>query len=152
MEHTMNHITTDFPGTTQHQALLRHIVKYYQGDARVLSVIVLGSLGRGNWDKYSDLDLDVVITDDAEVHIEEELRALSESFAPLGEYPAIIFAEEPDEGEIVLESLMMLSIRYHPLAGTNYSIVDSMRMLSGNLDHETIAAAGPACRMYPQFF
>ncbi len=142
----MNHIPTNFPGTTQHQALLRHFVSYYHEDPRVLSVIVLGSLGRGNWDRLSDLDLDVVITDDAQVRIEQELRALSESFAPLGERPAVIFAEDPDEGEIVLESLMMLSIRYHPLADTNYSIVDSMRVLSGSLDHAIIAAAGTANR------
>lgn len=142
----MTNSTADYPGTPQQQSLLRHIVHYYQNDPRVLSVIVLGSLGRGNWDEYSDLDLDVVITDDAKVSIEEELRALSESFAPLGEHPAIVFAEEVDEGEIVLESLMMLSIRYHPLADTNDSIVDSMRVLSGSLDHDTIAAAGTANR------
>lgn len=140
----MNPITVDFPGTEQHQALLRQIVKYYQGDDRVLSVIVFGSLGRGNWDEFSDLDLDVVITDDAVDRIEEELRSLSESFAPLGEHPAIIFADGADEGEIVLESLMMLSIRYHPLADTSPNIVDSMHVLSGSLDHETIAAAGDA--------
>ena len=138
-----------YPGTAQHQALLEHIVNYYHADPRVLSVIVLGSVGRGNWDALSDLDLDVVVTDDAKVNIKDELCALSESFAPLREYPAIIFAEEPNEGEIVLESLMMLSIRYHPLEDTKYSIVDSMRVLSGNLNHDTIAAAGIANRQEP---
>lgn len=142
----MTNPTAGYPGTAQHQSLLRHVVNYYHDDERVLAVIVFGSVGRGNWDTLSDLDLDVVVTDDANITVEEELRALSDSFAPLGELPAIIFAEQADEGEIVLESLMMLSIRYHPLADTKYSIVDSMRVLSGSLPHETIAAAGTANR------
>lgn len=142
----MTNPTAEYPGTQQHQSLIRHIVNYYHDDPRVLSIIVLGSVGRGNWDALSDLDLDVVVTDDAKVNVEDELRALSESFSPLGERSAIIFAEEVDEGEVVLESLMMLTIRYHPLANTNYSIVDSMRVLSGSLPHDTIAAAGIANR------
>lgn len=142
----MTNPTAETPGTQQHQALLRHIVRYYQNDPRVLSVIVFGSLGRGDWDEFSDLDLDIIITDGSKVNIEEELRALGASFLPLGERPAIIYADEIDEGEIVLESLMMLSIRYHPLAVTSQNIVDSMRVLSGNLDHAEIAAAGNANR------
>lgn len=38
-----------FPGTPQHQSLLRAIVAFYQHDSRVLAVIVFGSLGRGGW-------------------------------------------------------------------------------------------------------
>ena len=48
------------PGTRAHQALLRSIVDAYAADERVLAVGVLGSLGRGTWDEWSDLDLDVV--------------------------------------------------------------------------------------------
>ena len=131
-----------FPGTAQHQALLEQIVNFYHDDPRVLAIIVFGSVGRGDWDVFSDLDLDVVITEDAVVTIEEELRALGDSFIPLGERPAIIYADETDEGEIVLESLMMLSIRYHLLEDTSPNIVDSMHVLSGSLDHAEIAAAG----------
>ena len=52
-----------YPGTPQHQRLLKTIVIHYANDPRILAIIVFGSLGRGNWDPYSDLDLDVIIAD-----------------------------------------------------------------------------------------
>ncbi len=52
-----------YPGTAEQQALLRAVVAHYRDDPRILAVIVFGSLGRGNWDSYSDLDLDVIIAD-----------------------------------------------------------------------------------------
>lgn len=132
-----------FPGTKQHQALLNSIVDFYQNDARILAVIVFGSLGRGNWDKYSDLDLDVIVADDIRIDISNELQRLCKSFDGLNEQAAIIIPEG-DEGEIILESLMQLSIRYHPLSQTSPNIVDSMLVLEGSLDDTEIIAAGNA--------
>jgi hypothetical protein len=43
-------------------------------------------------------------------------------------------------------SLLQFSIRYHPMASTSPNIVDSLRVLCGRLDRETIAAAGLANR------
>jgi len=130
-----------FPGTKQHQALLNSIVTFYQNDPRVLAVIVFGSLGRGNWDEYSDLDLDVIVADDIRIDISNELDRLCKSFAGLNERAAIILPEG-DEGDIVLESLMQLSIRYHLLSQTSPNIVDSMLVLAGSLDHMEITSAG----------
>ena len=53
------------PGTPQHQSLLRTIVAHYDQDPRILAIVVFGSQGRGNWDGLSDIDLDVVIANDA---------------------------------------------------------------------------------------
>jgi hypothetical protein len=39
---------------------------------------------------------------------------------------------------------MQISVRYHPLATTKPAIVDSMKVLAGELDRESIAAAGLA--------
>jgi len=130
-----------FPGTLQHQALLRAIVAFYEHDARVLAVIVFGSLGRGGWDALSDIDLDVVVADDACIQVDDELRRLCASFAPLGERVALVVPQGDDEADVVLESLLQLSVRYHPLAATKPAIVDSMRVLAGRLDAATIAAA-----------
>lgn len=135
--------STVFPGTQQHQALLERVVTFYQNDPRILAVIVFGSLGRGDWDEYSDLDLDIIVADGIVVDISSELHILCESFAGLNERAAIIIPDD-DEGDIVLESLMQLSIRYHPLAATSPNIVDSMLILSGNLDQVQITAAGEA--------
>src|SRR5512140_610732 len=101
---------TEFPGTKKHQALLKSTVSYYQNDPRILAVIVFGSLGRGSWDEYSDLDLDVIVADDIRIDIANELQGLCKSFAGLNEGAAIIIPVR-DEGDIVLESLMQLSIR-----------------------------------------
>lgn len=133
-----------FPGTAQHQALLRAIVAFYQHDARVLAVIVFGSLGRGDWDALSDIDLDVVVADDAHIQVADELRRLCTSFAPLGERAALIVPQGDDEADVVLESLMQLSVRYHLMASTKPAIVDSMQVLVNRLDAATIAAAAAA--------
>jgi len=55
------------PGTSQHQTILHSIVSYYENDPRILAIAIFDSLGRGNWDRYSDLDLDVVIEDAIEI-------------------------------------------------------------------------------------
>jgi predicted nucleotidyltransferase len=132
-----------FPGTKQHQALLNCIVAFYQNDPRILAVIVFGSLGRGNWDEYSDLDLDVIVADDIRIDIAIELKRLCKSFTGLDERAAVIIPGD-HEGDIILESLMQLSIRYHPLSQTSPNIVDSMLVLAGSLDATKIAAAGNA--------
>ncbi len=133
-----------YPGTPQHQRLMEAIVTYYANDSRILAVIVFGSLGRGNWDHYSDLDLDVVIADDVNINVTHELERLSDSFSDIGEHAAIIIPEGEDAGNIVLKSLMGISIRYHSLHSTSPNIVDSMVVLTGQIDEAIIKAAGKA--------
>ena len=146
----MTRVAAEYPGTRQHQALLQAVVAHYEYDPRVLAVIVFGSLGRGTWDAYSDLDLDVIIADGAQVEIGQELRRLCDAFVSIGERAALIIPEGDDEGDIVLESLAQLSIRYHPLSATSPNIVDSLRVLSGHLDQAVIQAAGLANHTRPE--
>jgi predicted nucleotidyltransferase len=136
----------DYPGTSQHQALLRSIVAYYESDPRILAVAIFGSLGRGTWDCYSDLDLDVVIADGVQIDVDAELRQLTASFASVSESVVLIVPDGDDAGDIVLKSLMEVSIRYHPLSTTSPNIVDSLRLLSGRIDRAAIEAAGLANR------
>lgn len=131
-----------YPGTIQHQALLKGIVQYYAADPRIRAVVLFGSLGRGNWDADSDIDLDVVIGDRVSLDVGRELQELCDHLAMTGETATLIFATGPDEGEVVFASLMQLSVRYHTLSSTKPAIVDSMKVLTGELDPGTIAAAG----------
>ncbi len=140
--HTHRH----YPGTPQHQAILRAIVDHYENDPRILAVAVFGSLGRGNWDEYSDIDLDVVIADQVSLDVIEELTRLCLAFEPLGEHLAVIVPDGVDAGDVVFESLLQISVRYHPLATTHPNIVDSLQVLTGRIDHGVIAAAGTANR------
>jgi predicted nucleotidyltransferase len=142
----MRSAAESYPGTPQHQAVLRAIVAHYREDPRVLSVIVFGSLGRGNWDSLSDLDLDIVIADGVEIDPAEELRRLCDSLAVTGERVALIIPDGEDAGDALLESLLRLSVRFHPLAATSPSVVDSMRVLAGRIDPAAIVAAGLANR------
>jgi predicted nucleotidyltransferase len=140
------HIHRHYPGTPQHQAVLRAIVGYYENDPRILAVAVFGSLGRGNWDEHSDIDLDVVMADGVSLNVVEELTRLCQSCEPLGERLAVIVPDGVDAGDAVFESLLQLSVRYHPLATTSPHIVDSLQVLTGQIDHDVIAAAGAANR------
>jgi predicted nucleotidyltransferase len=139
--HELKHL----PGTLQHQKILNSIVSYYANDPRILAIIVFGSLGRGNWDRYSDLDLDVVIADAVKIDIESELIRLCASLASIDEQIALLIPYD-DDADVVFKSLMELSIRYHPLSGTSPNIVDSMLLLLGRIDRSAIETAGLANR------
>jgi predicted nucleotidyltransferase len=146
MDGPMPPIQQPRPGTPQHQAILRAIVAHYENDPRILTVAVFGSLGRGNWDEYSDIDLDVVIADGVTLDAVEEITQLCQTFEPLGERLAVIVPDDADAGDVVLESLLQMSVRYHPLAGTHPNVVDTMRILTSRIEHSVIAAAGQANR------
>jgi len=135
-----------YPGTPQHQAILRAIITHYENDQRILAVAVFGSLGRGNWDEYSDIDLDVVIADQVSLNVVKELIQLCRTFGPLGEHLAVIIPDGVDAGDVVFESLLQMSVRYHPLATTHPNIVESLQVLTARIDHSLVAAAGSANR------
>ncbi len=121
------------PGTARHQALLQTIVEAYAQDERVLAIGVLGSVARGTWDEWSDLDLDIVTTD--------ELDAVAEGHR-LGGHAALVLPTRPGEVDVVLPTLEEFSIRYHPLGTTNAHIVDDLKIISGTIDRDQIVAAG----------
>ena len=134
----------EFPGTQQHQLLLKAIVEQYENDLRILAVGVFGSLGRGNWDEFSDLDLDVIVDDNARLDVGQELLRLAEAFSAIGEPVALIIPDGEDAGDMVLQSLAQVSIRYHTLATTSPNILDTLLIVFGRIDPAPIAAAGRA--------
>jgi predicted nucleotidyltransferase len=136
--------TTDLPGTPQHQRVLAATIAHIAAQPWALALVLFGSLARGNWDEYSDLDLDVVTAEDVRVDPVSELERLCASFTSLDERAAVIVPKRGDEGDIVLESLLGLSVRFHPLATTSPNIVESMRLLWGSIPAAEIAAAGIA--------
>jgi predicted nucleotidyltransferase len=135
-----------YPGTPQHQAVLRANVAHYENDPRILAVAVFGSLGRGNWDEYSDIDLDVVIADGVSLNVVQEITKLCQTLESLGERSAVIIPDDTDAGDVVFESLLQMSVRYHPLATTHPNIVDTLQVLTGRIDHHAIVTAGSANR------
>lgn len=134
------------PGTPRHQRVLAATVAHVAAQPWARALVLFGSLARGNWDASSDLDLDVVIGDDARVDPVAELEHLCASFAAIGERAAVIVPKRGDEGDVVLESLLGLSVRFHSLAATSPNIVESMRLLWGRIPAEDIADAGMANR------
>jgi len=139
------HKSKGLPGTLQHQRVLQAIISYYENDPRILAITVFGSLGRGNWDPYSDLDLDVVIADEIKMDVATELMQLGDSLAAIDEHIALLIPDD-DDADVVFKSLLELSIRYHPLVNTSPNIVDSMLLLLGRIDLSVIETAGLANR------
>ncbi len=123
---------------------------YHARQPWALAFILFGSLARGDWDTYSDLDLDVVIADDARIEPIAEITRLCERLAAtLDERPALIAPRRGDDGDVVLASLATFSIRYHPLRATSPNIVATMRVLWGRIAEETVRAAGLANAVAP---
>ncbi len=135
-----------YPGTIEHQHILDLIGSYYADEPRILAVGLFGSLVRGNWDEFSDLDLDVVIHDGVQINVQAELTDLCCYLHNMGEEVLITLVDGPDSGDVVLASLVQFSIRYHSLATTNWKIIDSLQLLHGDIDKATIVMAGEANR------
>lgn len=134
-------LPTIWPGAPAHQRLLRVMTAYHARQPWARAFIVFGSVARGDWDTYSDLDLDVVIADDTRIEPVAEIERLC---AAIGERPALIAPRRGDDGDVALTSLAEFSIRYHPLRATSPNIIASMRVLWGRIVEEEIRAAGQA--------
>jgi hypothetical protein len=129
------------------RALLAAIVDHYAADPRIRAVTVFGSLGRGDWDAYSDADLDIVLADGIHLDALAEVTVLCQSLAASDERAVLIVPGPlPDSADVVLASLMEFSIRYHPLEATSPNITDSLVVLAGTLAAGEIVAAGEANR------
>lgn len=143
---TVNH----FVGTRQHQQILATITNFYEEDVRTLAVLLFGSLSRGNWDQYSDIDLDIIMDDGTVIDARVELQKLCAAIKQKHGYDAIIIADE-EEGDVVLSNLVEFSIRYHILSDTKPAILDSMQLLSGSLSLDEIRVnANDAYRSEPK--
>jgi predicted nucleotidyltransferase len=129
-------------GSSAHRAIIEHVIAHYRGDARVLAVAVFGSVSTGAWHELSDVDLDIVTGDQAEVRPRDEVAAL---FGPR----AVIVLPRADSADIVLDSLEEVSIRWHPLRSTSPNICASARVVHGGLPDAEFAAAGEANRDRP---
>ncbi|HET9110959.1 MAG TPA: nucleotidyltransferase domain-containing protein [Ktedonobacterales bacterium] len=135
------HLPETWPGSPEHQRLLRAMTTYHARQPWALAFLIFGSVARGDWSERSDLDLDVVVADGVALDPVAEITRLC---AAIDERPALIAPRRGDDGDVVLESLAEFSIRYHPLAATSPNIVSSMRLLWGRVDEARIRAAGLA--------
>jgi len=134
------------PGTPSHQAVLGALTAHYASDPRALAFSLFGSLARGDWDEYSDLDLDVVLRDDAPIDARQEAERLVPVLDEVGERIVLMLPRDQESVDLVLLPLLEISLRYHLLATTSPNIVESVVALAGSLTTEQVRTAGIANR------
>jgi predicted nucleotidyltransferase len=132
-----------FPGTPHHQELLQLITRFYTGDARILALVLFGSLGRGAGDAWSDLDLAVIVRDGVHIDVADELARLAALLAAQGD-PVLLTADAGDTGFLIPQSLCGIAIDYTELAKVSSYVQHGSLMLGGTLDLETIRKAATA--------
>ena len=132
--------STNKSGTFRHRQILQTMTEFYEKDERVLAILLFGSLSRGNWDPYSDIDIDIVMTDNSFIDARLELNKLCEAIKQKHGLVALIMADV-EEGDVVLDNLLQFSVRYHILSETKPAILDTMCSLSGSLSLDEIRAA-----------
>jgi predicted nucleotidyltransferase len=131
-------------GTPSHQAVFSALTAHYANDSRVLAFSLFGSLARGDWDEYSDLDLDVILRDDVMIDARQEAERLAPVLEAIGERTVLILPRGQGSVDLVLLPLLEISIRYHALVTTSPNIVESAIVLTGPLTTEQVRAAGLA--------
>jgi len=129
-------------GSAAHQALIGRVAARYDDDPRVRAIAVFGSVSTGAWHELSDVDIDVVTADGVVIDPAAEVTAI------FGQQAATVITRD-DSADVVLDSLEEASIRWHPLSATSPNITASLRVVSGDLSAEQIAAAGEANRVPP---
>jgi predicted nucleotidyltransferase len=130
------------PGTPSHQAVLSALTAHYAADPRVLAFSLFGSLARGDWDEYSDLDVDIILRDDTPIDARHEVERLVPVLETAGERIALVVPRGRESVDLVLAPLLEISLRYHSLATTSPNIVESVVVLAGSLTTEQVRAAG----------
>lgn len=133
----------ELPGTKSHQRLLNLVLTTFTKDKNVHSVILFGSLARGDWDKDSDIDLDIIVNDDSGKIVSEQINKLLGEFTKYHQKILHYFNETTNEITIVFATLDRMSIRFHLIEDTNWKILDSMRIIFGDLSKEKILNARP---------
>lgn len=125
-------------GNTTHQKILSILLNVFKKDNNILVFGVFGSVARGNWDKYSDLDLDVIVKDDSKETINSEFKTILSALNENGLGVSLYFEEFVGEWVIIFDSLDRISIRLHLLEDTIPHILDSFKILYGDLSVEEI--------------
>ncbi len=132
----------ELPGTQHHQDVLKAVLQCYKEDPRILAVIVFGSLSKGNWDEYSDIDLDIIIKDDCITSAAKELQKLTPYFDTANQELAITVYRNQDEVDVVYKSLLQLSVKYHTLDTMHPNVVSNMFILKSSIPEDVIKLAG----------
>ena len=130
----------NLPGNSTHQQILKTFIDLFKKDSNARAFIIFGSLVRGNWDNYSDLDLDVIVHNASREKISQEkndlIEKLNETFKVY-----LCFEESINAFVFILNTLDRISIRFHLLEDTHPSILDSMKILCGDLSPEQIKSS-----------
>ena len=133
----------NLPGSPDQQALLQTVVAVYSDDTRVLAVILFGSLGRGDGDVYSDLDMVVIVRDDLVVDIASELVGLRAALAENG-IRALLTLAAGNAVYLTTETLASVAIDYAKLRETPWYLLAGYQVLSGTVDAAAIESAAKA--------
>jgi len=99
------------PGTPSHQAVLSVLTAHYATDPRVLAFSLFGSLACGDWDEYSDLDLDIILRDDVTIDARQEVQRLVPVVKTVGERIALVVPRGEESVDLVLLPLLEISLR-----------------------------------------
>ena len=134
---------TRLPGTALHQALLTTIVEHYRGDARIAAVVIFGSLGRDDWDVYSDLDLAAIWQPDTEIDVAAEVAAISRALHDRG-HPVLFTQVAGGDGYLLLQELAGIAVSYYRPHEIDPGVADGLHVLCGSMPTDAIVAAAQA--------
>jgi predicted nucleotidyltransferase len=128
-------------GNNNHKKILKALTELFRNDNNLQAFIIFGSVARGNFDKYSDLDLDAIVKDVSSKVIQERVKHIQKTLVEAGFQVLSSFEEHKNEQVIILDTLDRVSIRFHTLQDTKNAILSSMQILCGTLTKAEIMAA-----------
>ncbi len=100
-------------GSSDHQHILQVLVDVCKNDATIDAFCVFGSPVRGDWNTYSDVDVDAVVTDASTAKIHEIVAALSKYLSNAGLKTLLHFEESHNQWVFLLQNLERMCILFH---------------------------------------
>ncbi len=124
---------------TARDAVLARAVALLSDDQRVEGLLLTGSLGRGQGDRWSDIDLDVVIADDADVEaVTTEWEAIAYREWPAVHHYATEFGTTRVRG-FLLRDALLLDLAFTPIG--DLEVWAPVQVLFDRTGHTTQVAA-----------
>lgn len=123
----------DLPDNKTHQEILQTLMNLFSRDSNVLAFGVFGSLGRRDFDNYSDLDLDTKVKDVTRKMVSKEVNKMLLALKRNGFKTLLNFEEIANEWVVIFDSLDRIGTKFHSRLDANPKILDSLIILYGQL-------------------
>jgi hypothetical protein len=109
--------------TGPQEALIRRAIEVFQADDRIAAAYLVGGFAIGNADAWSDVDLQCIISDEAETSVRSSWRQIADELATTAHVQPFPFAIG---GACITPDWLHFDVVFHPRSGVDPAALEGM--------------------------